>query len=90
VEKQVVIRVFGRVQGVYFRQSTSDKARSLNIRGIVMNEQDGSVYIIARGKETDLADFLVFCKIGPPSAQVLNVIVEEIDLQNFSDFRIIR
>lgn len=90
MEKQFVIRVFGKVQGVYFRQSTVDKARSLNIRGIVMNESDGSVYIIARGKESELSDFLVFCKIGPPSAKVLNVIVEETDLEDFSDFRIIR
>ena len=90
MEKQLIIRVFGKVQGVYFRQSTLAKAESLGIKGIVMNEADGSVYIQARGKEEDLADFLVYCKIGPPRAEVENVIIEESEITEFIDFRIIR
>ncbi len=89
MEKHLQIKVFGRVQGVYFRQSTKDKAVSLGLRGVVMNEADGSVFISATGSQGNLEMFLTFCKIGPPAAKVENVIVEEVDLQEFPDFRVI-
>ena len=90
VEKQLKIRVFGKVQGVWYRQSTKDKAEMLNLRGVVLNEADGSVYIEVRGQETDLDDFVVFCKIGPVKAKVENVILEEMELTDFRGFSIIR
>lgn len=90
MEKQINIRVFGRVQGVYFRQSTKDKADSLGLRGIVINEEDGSVYISARGKPQDIEQLLIFCKIGPKAAKVKNVWMEEADeLQDFNGFKIL-
>jgi acylphosphatase len=43
------ITVSGKVQGVWFRKSTQDKARELGLRGFVRNQPDGSVYIEASG-----------------------------------------
>jgi len=90
LEKQLNIRVFGKVQGVSFRQTCKDNAISLGIKGIVMNEADGSVYISARGDKESLEGFLLFCKTGPFGAEVSNVLVEDVDLQEFSDFSILR
>lgn len=90
VEKQINIRIFGKVQGVFFRQSTKDKAESLNIKGVVLNEADGSVYISAVGNEKDLDLFLIYCKIGPPAADVKNIVIEETEIQNFNGFSILR
>ncbi|MEQ9567382.1 MAG: acylphosphatase, partial [Pseudomonadales bacterium] len=41
------IHVVGRVQGVFFRASTREKATSLGLKGWVMNQHDGSVLIEA-------------------------------------------
>lgn len=90
MEKQINIRIFGKVQGVYFRQSTKDKADSLNIKGVILNEADGSVYISAVGKEKDLELFLIYCKIGPPAADVKNIVIEDAEIQNFKTFNILR
>lgn len=91
MRKQINIRVFGKVQGVYFRQSTKDKADSLGIHGIVLNEPDGTVYISAVGSDEDLEQLLIFCKIGPPAADVSNVWIEDADeVQDFEGFRILR
>lgn len=90
MKKQLNIKVFGKVQGVYFRQSTKEKADSLNIKGVVLNEADGSVFISALGDEESLTLFLTFCKIGPPSARVDNVVVEEVEEMQFTDFKVIR
>jgi acylphosphatase len=90
LEKQLKIKVFGRVQGVYFRQSTKVKAEDLGLCGIVMNEVSGNVYIEVRGEESDLDLFVIFCKIGPPRAAVDNVIIEETELSPFNGFSILR
>ena len=56
--KEVKIEVFGRVQGVRFRQFVKDTAEALNIFGYVNNLPDGSVLIIAQGPENKLHEFL--------------------------------
>ena len=90
MEKQLKIRVFGKVQGVWFRQTTKDKADSLGLRGVVLNEDDGSVYIEVRGEEHYLDDFVVYCKIGPVKAKVENIVIEEVGLTDFPDFAVLR
>ena len=92
VEKQLVIKVFGKVQGVWFRKSTKTKADELGLKGVVLDEADGSVYIVVRGKQAVLDLFVTYCKIGPPEAKVLNVIIEESEVSentSFDDFSII-
>ena len=89
-EKRVKIQVFGIVQGVFFRANTRDYARKLGIKGTVRNLHDGSVEIIAEGREDKLNEMIAFAKNGPPSAKVYNIDVEwENAKGNFSSFRII-
>ena len=84
------IRVSGKVQGVFYRASTRDKARSLGLCGFVKNETDGSVYIEAEGDKEKLDQLVAWCKQGPPNAQVENVETTEGKLKNFDQFDIKR
>jgi acylphosphatase len=68
--RQLNIRVSGKVQGVFFRASTKEKADALGIHGFVRNERDGSVYIEAAGDERVLEQFVDWCRHGPPRAHV--------------------
>ena len=72
-KKRVTIQVYGIVQGVFFRANTRDFAQKLGLRGTVRNVRDGSVEIIAEGKEEDLIQLIGFAKVGPPSAKVYNI-----------------
>ncbi|HEY5748192.1 MAG TPA: acylphosphatase [Chryseolinea sp.] len=85
--KHMAIHVIGKVQGVFYRASTVEKARALGLKGFVQNEPDGSVYIEAEGDDIALQALLAWCRQGPPHARVSDVIAKEGPLQNFVDFR---
>lgn len=90
MQKTLCITITGKVQGVYYRQSTRTKAIELSVSGIVMNLPDGSVQIIVTGTELQLAQLAAWCKTGPPRAIVTSVDVKELPLQQFTDFSIQR
>ena len=73
------IRVKGRVQGVYFRASTAERALALALRGRVRNEPDGSVLVLAAGDAGALEQLIDWLHTGPPMARVTTVDVEAID-----------
>lgn len=75
--KHVDIRVTGRVQGVFFRVSTQNKARELGVTGTVRNEPDGSVAIEAEAEAAVLDRFVEWCRKGPPNADVKRLAVTE-------------
>ena len=83
------ILVSGKVQGVYFRQSTKSKAEALGITGTVENLQDGNtVSILASGDKDQLDRFIEWCRQGPPMAIVEQVQTEELAPQVFERFSI--
>lgn len=84
------IIVWGKVQGVFYRQSAQERARQLDIKGFVQNKPNGSVYIEAEGREEALQDFVAWCKRGPASAVVSCVEVTESEIKGFLDFTIER
>jgi acylphosphatase len=84
------IKVEGRVQGVFFRQSTQEKATQLGIKGTVKNCDDDSVEIIATGTKDQIDKLVAWCREGPPKANVINVTTQELSLQQFYNFSIIR
>jgi len=73
---RVKLIVVGRVQGVFFRQSTRETARKLGLVGWVRNENDGSVAIEAAGAQEQIQNLIEWCHQGPPSARVAEVKVE--------------
>lgn len=87
-QKTVRLTIYGRVQGVFFRQSTKKKANELGIKGIVKNLNNGTVYIEATGNDETLLNFIQWCRQGPDRAKVDDIKIVEIPLKNFSGFEI--
>ena len=87
--RSISIIISGKVQGVWFRKCTSDKAIELGISGTVRNLPDGNVQIEATGTAAQLKTFEKWCWTGSPFSKVENVKVLEIELQEFDGFRII-
>ena len=80
--KRIIIRVYGGVQGVFFRQTTRKVARKLGLKGYVKNMGDGSVYIEAEGPDDKLNELLKFSKRGPSRARVERVESQFLEPQN--------
>ncbi len=89
-KKSLNILISGRVQGVFFRASATDMARSLDIVGRVMNMPDGSVYIAAEGDERALEQFVSWCRQGPPAARVDKCEVSQGEIKGYTRFEIQR
>ncbi len=72
-------RIFGKVQGVWFRAATREQARVLDLRGIVRNLGDGSVEVVAIGNDAALHVLELWLQSGPPLARVDIVQRESLD-----------
>jgi acylphosphatase len=88
--KTVSIIVTGKVQGVWYRQSAKEKATELGIIGFVQNLPDGTVTITATGSAHQLEAFIAWCRQGPTRACVEKLDIQELSLQRFDNFSIIR
>ncbi|MEE8583169.1 MAG: acylphosphatase [Dehalococcoidales bacterium] len=69
----VKIVVRGRVQGVFFRDFTTRRARELGLTGYVRNVTEGAVEAIAEGERVKLEDLARHMRKGPPGASVASV-----------------
>lgn len=74
--------VSGRVQGVFFRQSTQIQAQSLGVHGWARNLLDGRVEAIFEGEASAVQKMVNYCKHGPTAAKVENI---QINLEEFKD-----
>lgn len=70
--------VSGRVQGVYFRASTRERATALGVTGHARNLADGRVEVLACGPLTAVDQLCEWLWEGPPTARVTGVTVEEV------------
>ncbi|EKE11029.1 MAG: hypothetical protein ACD_15C00151G0007 [uncultured bacterium] len=87
--KHLEVKIYGKVQGVFFRSSAGRKAEELAVSGFAQNLLDGSVYVEAEGEEGNLKNFLEWCRIGPSGSEVQKIIYKFSDkLKNFKDFEI--
>ncbi|MDD3497910.1 MAG: acylphosphatase [Candidatus Moranbacteria bacterium] len=87
--KHLDIKIFGRVQGVFFRISARKKAEKLGISGYVKNMEDKTVKIEAEGEEENLKNFLDWCRKGPLMAKVSRLDHEESeDIKGYKGFEI--
>lgn len=68
-----LFRIEGRVQGVWFRESTRREAAALGITGHAKNLADGSVEVLACGEPAALDRLAEWLQQGPPMAQVTRV-----------------
>jgi len=81
--------VSGRVQGVFFRAKTQEKAKELGVFGWVKNLSEGRVEAVFEGERDKVEQMVKWAKSGPPGAIVndLNVVWEEYQAE-FSNFEI--
>ncbi|MBE7445222.1 MAG: acylphosphatase [Planctomycetia bacterium] len=77
------VYIRGRVQGVFFRTSTRDKARSLDVNGWVKNCLDGSVEAVCEGEKDAIDAIVQWCSEGPPGAFVEDV---DVCLEEYSGY----
>lgn len=77
--------VSGRVQGVNYRASARRRALAANIHGLARNLPDGRVEVLAFGEPGAVEDFIAWLWIGPASARVTAVLVEELTLPDALD-----
>jgi acylphosphatase len=68
--RRVEALVYGRVQGVYFRQSTLQKATGLGLNGWVANLPNGAVKVVAEGPERALQSLVAWLDQGSPASHV--------------------
>jgi acylphosphatase len=66
-------RIEGRVQRVMFRDFARRKAARLGLTGTVENAADGTVRVVAEGKEAALEQFAAWLHHGSPLAKVAQV-----------------
>jgi len=89
MKSSVHVLISGRVQGVWFRASTKQKAEKLGITGWVRNTVDGNVEAIFEGEKDILDEMIEWCNQGPSLAKVKNVKIESIEkINNFVGFSI--
>lgn len=87
--KHLNLRIRGRVQGVFFRESALKKAADFGLGGFARNELDDSLYIEIEGEEASLNEFVNWCHDGPPMARVDEIEVEEDNqIKGFNGFEI--
>ena len=72
----LLVRIRGRVQGVWFRGWTLAEAGRRGLSGWVRNRSDGSVEALFSGPRPAVEAMVTACRAGPPSAQVQDVVSE--------------
>ena len=78
----------GRVQGVFFRDSTRRRAESLGVAGWVTNRDDGAVEAVFEGEPDAVESMVGFTREGPGHADVSDLEVTEEEPEDLSGFRI--
>jgi acylphosphatase len=86
IRRRVVVR--GQVQGVFFRDSTRERARAHGVAGWVCNRADGAVEAVLEGTPDAVERVIRFCETGPTHAQVQRVEVHEEPPEGLSEFRV--
>lgn len=90
INKRLHLIIEGRVQGVWFRESTRRRAVSLGVLGWVRNRSDGTVEAMMEGDAQAVTSLAEWCRQGPPGAGVTAVHErEELWTGEFDSFDII-
>jgi DNA ligase D-like protein (predicted 3'-phosphoesterase) len=86
--KAVRAVVGGKVQGVFFRETTVSRARELGVLGWVRNAEDGSVQVHAEGPGEAVDALVEFLREGPPDAHVEAVELEPAKVEGHEQFAV--
>lgn len=88
--KEAAIRgkISGRVQGVFFRETTKRRALELGLRGWVRNQDDGSVLVHAEGPKEAVDQMVSFLGEGPPAAEVEEAAIRPAKVEGHEQFAV--
>lgn len=86
VRRRVVVR--GHVQGVFFRDSTRQRAAARGVAGWVRNNPDGSLEAVFEGEPEAVERLVDYCREGPRGARVTGVEVSEEEPEELSGFAV--
>lgn len=88
--QRIHLFIKGRVQGVFFRQTTKTIAEKNNVTGWVRNLKDGRVEAVLEGQDTDVSEVVEWSHVGPTNATVEDVeIISEKYKGEFTKFEIL-
>jgi acylphosphatase len=86
IRRRVVVH--GRVQGVFFRDSTDREATRRGLSGWVRNRDDGAVEAVFEGPPDDVQALVEFCESGPSSADVERTETSDEEPEGLSGFEV--
>ncbi|PSL02924.1 acylphosphatase [Cecembia rubra] len=84
------IKVYGKVQGIFFRKNTQQKALELDLKGWVKNEEDGTVSLEIEGELHSILAMQSWLRLGPPNSHVENLEITQGEEQGYQDFLILQ
>ena len=73
------LRIYGHVQGVFFREAMRQRADQLKVTGWVRNRSDGTVEAVVHGTAFEVETLIDWARRGPDAAKVENVEVESVE-----------
>jgi acylphosphatase len=86
VRRRLIVR--GRVQGVFFRDSTRACARAAGVAGWACNRDDGALEVVLDGPSDAVDRVVRFCETGPRGARVESVDSQPESPEGLSGFEI--
>ena len=86
MRKHVVVH--GRVQGVFFRDSTQQRAQAAGVAGWVANRADGTVEAVFEGDDDAVESLVAWMHDGPRGADVERVEVEDDAAEDLTGFEV--
>ncbi len=84
----VHVRISGRVQGVFYRVFTQERARALGVNGFVRNIPGGGVEAMLEGERKSVGELLKAMKSGPTGAIILGMEFSELESKGYEGFEI--
>lgn len=82
------VKVHGRVQGVFFRDTARRRAQELGLSGWIRNCPDGTVEALFEGEAEAIEAAVEFCRRGPPRAEVADIDVWEAEPSGQAAFEV--
>ena len=80
MQTRIHATISGTVQGVFYRASTQNEAKKLDLTGYVRNLDNGDVELEAQGDGHAVDTLIEWCRQGPPDAEVTRVMSEVVSL----------
>lgn len=84
MRKRIVVH--GRVQGVFFRDSTRERAEAAGVAGWIANRDDGAVEAVLEGEPEAVEEIVRFMRSGPRGAEVDRTEVNEEEPEGLTGF----